>query len=81
METYKAFKLRVIKGVYGVNLKREEWNHDGYYTDFVSHYNILKEAFESIEDEPHIWVKNALNEYFTKWTDEMDGMIEKDARG
>ena len=80
METYKQFWLRAIEGLYKPYTDIEKWNDKSAYYDFKANYEILKEAYESIEEEPHIWVKNALDEYYTKWTNSMSNLFLRGAK-
>ncbi len=80
METYKQFWLRTIEGLYKPYLNIEEWNDKEAYYDFKANYEILKEAYESIEEEPHIWVKSALNEFYAKWTGSLAELFLKGAK-
>lgn len=80
METYKQFWLRTIDGLYKPYLNIEEWNDKEAYYDFKANYEILKEAYESIEEEPHIWVRSALDEFYTKWTSSMSTLFLRGAK-
>ena len=83
-ETYREFKLRVFTGIFDKWLDSTKWGCDlestNAYCDFIGHYKIAKEALASIQDEPHVWVKCAINDMYTKWTDEMDEYISKGAK-
>lgn len=80
-ETYKQFKLRVLEGTFDRYLDLTKWGSDldstNAYCDFIGHYKIVKEALESIQDEPNVWVKCAINDMYTKWCEEMDSYIAK----
>lgn len=80
-ETYKEFKLRVFTGVYDRWLDTTKWGNDlestNKFCDFKSHYTIIKEALDSIQDEPNVWVKCAINSMYSLWCSEMDEFIEK----
>lgn len=75
METYKQTWLRIIKGLYKPYIDIEKWNDKEAYYGFKANYEIMEEAYNSIEDEPHIWVKNALDEFYTKWTNSMSELF------
>jgi hypothetical protein len=80
-ETYKEFKLRVLEGTFGRYLDSTRWGNEleetNAYCDFIGHYKIVKEALESIQDEPHVWVKCAINDMYSTWCEEMDTYIAK----
>ena len=80
METYKQFWLRAIKGLYKPYTDIEKWNDQSAYFEFKAKYEILVEAYESIKNEPHMWVKNALNEYYQSWTGAMAALVLKGAK-
>lgn len=77
---YRNQKLEYLRGIYLRYTEREEWENSEDASDFYGIYKVLYDAFKSIPDNPHVWVRVSLNESLEKWTEKLDNLIIKGAK-
>lgn len=75
MSTWKTRKINYMKTVYGSKIEEFKGHNDdrGLY---VNIYNMIIEALESIENEPHNFIIVALNRHISEKTACLDSIIE-----
>ena len=79
MESYKGFQTRVLETVFGKYRDPSIWKADknNEYCTFMARYDVLKEALDSIQDNPHVWVRNAINDKINSDFKDMEDLIRK----
>lgn len=75
-KTWKEKKLNYLERFFRENA--EEWKSAyGERKEFSDRYYMIKEALETLEDEPHDYIKIAFSIKFTKDTHTMEGIQEQ----
>lgn len=78
-KTWKAEKIEYMSYLYGRNVSRyeKEMEEDKRRNDrqvYINTYNMIMEMLDTLPDEPHLYVKVAINDKMREDTDTLEAI-------